>query len=61
MTWLLIVISCALHSDDCVQQKRVFQTEAACGIESRITAARIAREKPAARVIYFCQEATNAT
>lgn len=59
MTWLLIVISCALTSDDCVQHKRVFQTEDACGVEADAIATRIASERPAARVIYFCQEATS--
>lgn len=54
--WALIIISCAYGAEECVTSKTYHPTEAACGRESAATRARLEKEKPAAKVVYFCQE-----
>lgn len=55
--WALVVVSCVLHSnDDCVSQKKYYQTEQQCGEAVAALEDKLGAEKPRAKILYFCQE-----
>jgi len=56
LTFALIITSCTYDSVYCVQQKTYYPTELECGVAATAVASRIEREKPKAKVIYFCLE-----
>ena len=52
----LIIISCGHGDDRCTTAKTYYPTEEDCGVAAKRVKERLERDKPAARVVYYCQE-----